>query len=108
MRSPSIAERVEALEKEAKVNKSALDVGLVDTHREMVEAIKEQTASILAGEIAAQKRHDEEMEKKQGLKEQNVWVNASNAALCCPGVSVGDAMLCGDNMLDGFKKRFGN
>ena len=97
-----------ATNKETHKETEELSGGLAAIQRDMVDAIKEQTAAALAGEIAAQKRHDEEMAKRQGLKEQNVWLQGCSAALNCPEVDPETALLCGDKVLAGFKERFGS
>jgi hypothetical protein len=103
-----MTEENKAEKEETTINQSKLNGGLAAIHQDMVDAIKEQTAAAVAGEIAAQKRHDDEMAKKQGLKEQNVWLQGCTAALCNDNVGVEVAVDCADKVLAGFKERFGS
>jgi len=84
-----------------------LSAGLSGIQQAMVEAVKEQTAAILASEIATQRRHEEEIEHKRNIKEQNVWLAACTAYMSSGSLaSTSGALEAADVVKEAFNERF--
>ena len=97
----------ESTEKETAPSQSELNDGLSGIQQAMVEAVKEQTAALLASEIATQRRHEEEMENKRKIKEQNVWLAACTAYMSSGSMaSTSGALERADKVMKAFNEKF--
>lgn len=95
------------IEKQPSVEQSEFNDGLSGIQQAMIEAVKEQAAALLASEIATQRRHEEEMENKRKIKEQNVWLAACTAYMSSGSMaSTSGALESADKVMKAFNEKF--